>query len=100
MNSAGGAISTKNIDGTSAQTVSLNASGGGTNTVVVGAIGTGNVTPGVVSASFGTSGTIYAHAAKPVVDPQGEIAAFCSPSLPLDMVGEIPIRRRIVEAAE
>ena len=34
--------------------------------------------PGVVTASFGTSGTIYATAAKPVVDPRGEIAAFCS----------------------
>jgi xylulokinase len=44
----------------------------------MGAIGTGNVAPGVVTASFGTSGTIYAYAAKPVVDPQGEIAAFCS----------------------
>jgi xylulokinase len=31
-----------------------------------------------VTASFGTSGTIYAHARKPVVDPRGEIAAFCS----------------------
>ena len=52
------------------------SAGGGDN--MMGAIGTGNVTPGVVSASFGTSGTIYAHAAKPVVDPHGEIAAFCS----------------------
>jgi xylulokinase len=52
------------------------SAGGGDN--MMGAIGTGNVTPGVVSASFGTSGTIYAHSAKPVVDPQGEIAAFCS----------------------
>lgn len=52
------------------------SAGGGDN--MMGAIGTGNVTPGVVSASFGTSGTIYAHAAKPVIDPQGEIAAFCS----------------------
>jgi xylulokinase len=32
----------------------------------------------VVTASFGTSGTIYAFARKPVVDPVGEIAAFCS----------------------
>jgi xylulokinase len=32
---------------------------------------------GIVTASFGTSGTIYACADKPVVDPQGEIAAFC-----------------------
>lgn len=52
------------------------SAGGGDN--MLGAIGTGNVTPGVVSASLGTSGTIYAHSAKPVVDPQGEIAAFCS----------------------
>jgi xylulokinase len=52
------------------------SAGGGDN--MMGAIGTGNVTPGVVSASFGTSGTIYAHSAKPVVDPHGEIAAFCS----------------------
>ena len=33
--------------------------------------------PGVITASFGTSGTIYACAEKPVIDPQGEIAAFC-----------------------
>jgi xylulokinase len=52
------------------------SSGGGDN--MMGAIGTGNVRPGVVTASFGTSGTIYAHAAKPVVDPAGEIAAFCA----------------------
>jgi xylulokinase len=52
------------------------SAGGGDN--MMGAIGTGNVVPGVVTASFGTSGTIYAFAKKPVVDPQGEIAAFCS----------------------
>ncbi|HKB92358.1 MAG TPA: xylulokinase [Opitutaceae bacterium] len=52
------------------------SSGGGDN--MMGAIGTGNVTPGVVTASFGTSGTIYAFSAKSVIDPLGEIAAFCS----------------------
>lgn len=52
------------------------SAGGGDN--MMGAIGTGNVSPGVVTASFGTSGTIYAYATKPVIDPQGEIAAFCS----------------------
>jgi xylulokinase len=52
------------------------SAGGGDN--MMGAIGTGNVAPGVVTASFGTSGTIYAFAKKPVVDPEGEIAAFCS----------------------
>jgi xylulokinase len=52
------------------------SAGGGDN--MMGAVGTGNVAPGVVTASFGTSGTIYAYSNKPVVDPQGEIAAFCS----------------------
>jgi xylulokinase len=52
------------------------SAGGGDN--MMGAIGTGNVAPGVVTASFGTSGTVYAFARQPVVDPQGEIAAFCS----------------------
>jgi sugar (pentulose or hexulose) kinase len=52
------------------------SAGGGDN--MMGAIGTGNVVPGAVTASFGTSGTIYAYARKPVVDPSGEIAAFCS----------------------
>jgi xylulokinase len=52
------------------------SAGGGDN--MMGAIGTGNVRPGVISASFGTSGTIYAYADKPVLDPSGEIAAFCS----------------------
>ncbi len=52
------------------------SAGGGDN--MMGAIGTGNVSPGVITASFGTSGTIYAFAKKPAVDPDGEIAAFCS----------------------
>jgi xylulokinase len=52
------------------------SAGGGDN--MMGAIGTGNVTPGVVTASLGTSGTICAFSQKPVVDPAGEIAAFCS----------------------
>jgi xylulokinase len=52
------------------------SAGGGDN--MMGAIGTGNVSAGVISASFGTSGTIYAFADKPVLDPAGEIAAFCS----------------------
>ena len=52
------------------------SAGGGDN--MMGAIGTGNVRPGIVTASFGTSGTIYACAARPVIDPTGEIAPFCS----------------------
>lgn len=51
------------------------SAGGGDN--MMGAIGTGNVAPGVVTASLGTSGTLYACAAEPVIDPRGEVAAFC-----------------------
>ncbi|MFN7944085.1 MAG: xylulokinase [Blastocatellia bacterium] len=51
------------------------SAGGGDN--MMGAIGTGNVREGVVTVSLGTSGTIYACSEKPVIDPQGEIAAFC-----------------------
>jgi xylulokinase len=49
--------------------------GGGDN--MMAAIGTANTSPGVVTASLGTSGTIFACADKPVIDPHGEIAAFC-----------------------
>jgi xylulokinase len=52
------------------------AIGGGDN--MMGAIGTGNVRPGNVTMSLGTSGTVYAYADNPVVDPNGNIAAFCS----------------------
>jgi xylulokinase len=51
------------------------SAGGGDN--MMGAIGTGNTVAGIVTASFGTSGTIYACSERPVIDPQGEIAAFC-----------------------
>src|SRR5437660_10200932 len=53
----------------------LVSAGGGDN--MMGAIGTGNTRQGVITASFGTSGTIYACSEKPVIDPKGEIAAFC-----------------------
>jgi len=51
------------------------SAGGGDN--MMGAIGTGNTREGIVTASLGTSGTIYAYSKKPVIDPKGEIAAFC-----------------------
>jgi xylulokinase len=53
----------------------LVSAGGGDN--MMGAIGTGNTRPGVVTVSLGTSGTVYAISAKPVADPAGEIAGFC-----------------------
>ncbi|MGD8726294.1 MAG: FGGY family carbohydrate kinase [Gemmatimonadales bacterium] len=42
-----------------------------------GAIGTGNVQPGIVTISLGTSGTAYTFMEQPYVDPDGEIACFC-----------------------
>ncbi len=51
------------------------SAGGGDN--MMGAIGTGNVQPGVVTVSLGTSGTVFALSAEPVTDPEGEVAAFC-----------------------
>src|SRR5438105_9657113 len=75
----------------------LVSAGGGDN--MMGAIGTGNTRPGVITASFGTSGTIYACAEKPVVDPQGEIAAFCDSSnrwLPLLCTMNVTIATEMV----
>lgn len=54
------------------------SSGGGDN--MMGAIGSGNVSPGVITLSLGTSGTIYGYSDVPVVDDHGELAAFCSSS--------------------
>ena len=51
------------------------SSGGGDN--MMGAIGTGNIQGGVVTASLGTSGTLYAFSNTPVADPKGEVAGFC-----------------------
>ncbi len=44
---------------------------------MMGAIGTGNIEPGVCTVSLGTSGTLYAFSQQPVVDVWGEVAAFC-----------------------
>jgi xylulokinase len=51
------------------------SAGGGDN--MLGAIGTGNTQNGIVTASLGTSGTIYAYSDIPIIDKEGEIAAFC-----------------------
>jgi xylulokinase len=52
------------------------ACGGGDN--MMAAIGTGNVSVGRMTVSLGTSGTLFACADEPVVDPRGTLAAFCS----------------------
>jgi len=51
------------------------SAGGGDN--MMGAIGTGNIRAGVVTASLGTSGTLYAFSDIPVTDTLGEVAGFC-----------------------
>ena len=52
------------------------AAGGGDN--MMAAIGTGCAKPGVFTISMGTSGTLFGYADRPVVDPTGLVAAFCS----------------------
>lgn len=54
----------------------LVSAGGGDN--MMAAIGTGNVVPGILSMSLGTSGTLFAYADQPVVSGQADWAAFCS----------------------
>ncbi|MGO9935184.1 MAG: xylulokinase [Steroidobacteraceae bacterium] len=51
------------------------SAGGGDN--MMAAIGTGNVHPGVVTLSLGTSGTVFGFSDRPVIDARGEVAAFC-----------------------
>ncbi|OLC31505.1 MAG: xylulokinase, partial [Armatimonadetes bacterium 13_1_40CM_64_14] len=41
------------------------------------AVGTGIVRPGLVSATIGTSGVVFAHMAKPEVDARGRLHTFC-----------------------
>src|SRR2546423_6010359 len=53
----------------------LVSAGGGDN--MLGAIGTGNIATGRLSMSLGTSGTLYAFTESPIIDPRGEISAFC-----------------------
>ncbi len=52
------------------------SAGGGDN--MMAAIGTGNVKCGQLTASLGTSGTLFAYHNQPAIDPEGDLAAFCS----------------------
>ena len=77
----------------------LVASGGGDN--MMSAIGTGNVTDGIVTVSLGTSGTIFAHSSSPVVDSQGEAAAFCDSTgawLPLICTMNVTVATELTKA--
>jgi xylulokinase len=56
----------------------LVSSGGGDN--MMSAIGTGTVRDGFLTMSLGTSGTLFGYSKTPVIDPTGNLAAFCSSS--------------------
>ncbi len=73
------------------------SAGGGDN--MMGAIGTGNTRPGIVTVSLGTSGTIYSYSNRPVIDPEGEIAAFCDSTngwLPLVCTMNVTVATELV----
>nr|WP_308227037.1 xylulokinase [Providencia vermicola] len=52
------------------------ATGGGDN--MMAAIGTGNIVPGIITMSLGTSGTLFTYSKTPVVANSEMIAGFCS----------------------
>jgi len=54
------------------------SSGGGDN--MMGAIGTGNIHPGAITMSLGSSGTVYAFTDQPQVSKHASVATFCSSS--------------------
>ncbi|HEX8593967.1 MAG TPA: xylulokinase [Pseudomonas sp.] len=56
----------------------LVSSGGGDN--MMGAIGTGNIAPGAITMSLGSSGTVYAFADQAQVSDDPSVATFCSSS--------------------
>ena len=50
---------------------------GGAGDNAAGAVGSGVVTGGIVSAILGTSGVVFAHADRPVLDPAGRVHTMC-----------------------
>lgn len=51
---------------------------GGSGDQPAGAVGNGIVATGIVSATLGTSGVVFAHADEPTYDPQGRVHTMCS----------------------
>jgi xylulokinase len=50
---------------------------GGGGDQAAGGVGNGIVRPGVVSATLGTSGVVFAFTSKPVANPEGGVQTFC-----------------------
>jgi xylulokinase len=51
---------------------------GGSGDQPAGAVGNGIVASGIVSATLGTSGVVFAHADKPEYDPEGRVHTMCA----------------------
>ncbi|MEX0777621.1 MAG: xylulokinase [Phycisphaeraceae bacterium] len=51
---------------------------GGSGDQPAGAVGNGIVSAGIVSATLGTSGVVFAHADEPTYDPQGRVHTMCA----------------------
>ncbi len=51
---------------------------GGSGDQPAGAVGNGIVASGIVSATLGTSGVVFAHADEPTYDPQGRVHTMCA----------------------
>lgn len=51
---------------------------GGGGDQACGAVGNGVVKAGIVSATIGTSGVVFAHASEPAYDPEGRVHTMCS----------------------
>lgn len=50
---------------------------GGAGDQAAGAVGNGIVSPGIVSATLGTSGVVFAHSDRPTRDPKGRVHTMC-----------------------
>jgi xylulokinase len=50
---------------------------GGSGDQPAGAVGNGIVAPGIVSATLGTSGVVFAHSDAPNLDPEGRVHTMC-----------------------
>ena len=75
------------------------SSGGGDN--MMGAIGSGNVSPGTLTVSLGTSGTLYGCSGSPVIDARGDVAAFCTSTggwLPLVCTMNVTVATEMVRS--
>ena len=69
---------------------------GGGGDQAAGAVGTGVVLPGLVSAAMGTSGVIFAASPGPQTDPQGRVHTMCHAVPGMWCVFGCMLRRRLV----